>query len=425
MSLVLNVEILGEFKKLTTATKGAENSLNGLSQKATKIGSSIKRVIGAVGLTLGLRAIVGGFKDAIAAAEEAQTANARIDSIAKSMDEFGNRTEQVTKRIKDYAQELSLSVGIDDEVIKKTQAKLLTFRNLTKTSDVMGGSFDRATRAAIDMAAAGFGEATSNATQLGKALNDPIAGITALNRSGIQFTEDQKELIKTLVESGDVLTAQDLILKEIEAQVGGTAEATANATDKMDVAFKSVSESIGLVLLPIVESFSEWLIDVVPDIQNFFAELIDPTSEMGEKWAGMVAVLKIASDTFGDLLAVFGGGDAVFSAVIGFITVIAAGLGQLVFVLGRVAEGWSAIFEGDFGKAFTISSNFAKDYSAFVRSQNQALTPSNRTQPPGSNLTQMREGGITINVNNPNATAQDIVNALNKARKADGSLALR
>jgi hypothetical protein len=38
-----------------------------------------------------------------------------------------------------------------------------------------------------------------------------------------------------------------MILKAIETQVGGTAEATANATDKMRVGFTQVTETVGLL----------------------------------------------------------------------------------------------------------------------------------------------------------------------------------
>ena len=305
MSLILNVEILGEFKKLTAATQGAQASLQGLGDKVGGIAKGIGRTIGTLAIALGFTSIVQGFKDSVKAAEEAAVANERIDAIALSMDEFGAQTKKVTDRIKAYAEQQSLSVGIDDEVIKATQAKLLTFRNLTKTADTMGGSFDRATMAAIDLAAAGFGEATSNATQLGKALNDPIAGITALNRAGIQFTDDQKELIKSLVESGDMLEAQDIILKEVESQVGGTAEATATASQKMTIAFGEISESVGEILLPIVEKFATWLVEVLPKIKTFFAELLDPTTEMGQKWEGMIGVLKNTGTQFDELLGKF------------------------------------------------------------------------------------------------------------------------
>jgi phage-related protein len=156
----------------------------------------------------------------------------------------------------------------------------------------MGGAFDRATMAAIDMAAAGFGEAESNAVQLGKALNDPIKGITALTRSGITFTEQEKELIKTLVESGKTLEAQDMILKAIETQVGGTAEATANASDKMRVGFKLVSEEIGTALLPIFEDLVKFLTEnVIPRMQGFAEWAGKNTQTLKILGIGLVAIV--------------------------------------------------------------------------------------------------------------------------------------
>jgi predicted sugar kinase len=141
MSLVLNVEILGEFKKLTAATQGAQNSLSGLQKKASGIAKGIGRVVGALGLTLGFSAMVRGFNEATEAAEQARVANDRIEAIAKSMDEFGNQTAKVTKRIQDYADSQEFSLGVDADVIKATQAKLLTFRNLTKTAGEMSSEW--------------------------------------------------------------------------------------------------------------------------------------------------------------------------------------------------------------------------------------------------------------------------------------------
>ena len=422
MSLVLNVEILGEFKKLTTATQGAQTSLEKLQSGVGSIASGIGKAVGALALTLGFTSIVQGFKDSIAAAEEAKVANDRIDAIAKSMDEFGTRTEQVTDRIKAYAEEQSLSVGVDDEVIKATQAKLLTFRELTKTADVMGGSFDRATMAALDMAAAGFGEATSNATQLGKALNDPIAGITALNRAGIQFTEDQKALIASLVQSGDILKAQDIILTEIEAQVGGTAEATATASQKMSIAFGEISESVGEILLPLVEQFAEWLIGVVPDIQKFFEELVDPTTEMGEKWQGMIGILQNTGEQFDILLGKFGQKPSE-GGIMDWVTTLAAGLGQIVFFLNYIGDSIGRLSQGKFGEQLTAALNYGKAYEEFVRQQNLSLTPTDII--PMTPQQADRALGVVININNGNITAQEIADKINRANRNAGTSLIR
>jgi hypothetical protein len=99
-----------------------------------------------------------------------------------------------------------MQTGMDNLSIKATEAKLLTFKNLAMTADEVGGAFDRAMLAAIDLAAAGFGTAESNAVQLGKALEDPIKGIAALSKSGVTFTEVEKEKIKAALSSRAVFS---------------------------------------------------------------------------------------------------------------------------------------------------------------------------------------------------------------------------
>jgi hypothetical protein len=76
------------------------------------------------------------------------------------------------------------------------------------------------------------------AIQLGKALNDPTQGVSALSRVGVSFTDVQKDMIKKLQESGDMMGAQRIILGELEKQFGGTAEAVGKtlpgALDRLD-----------------------------------------------------------------------------------------------------------------------------------------------------------------------------------------------
>ena len=421
MSLVLNVEILGEFKKLTAATQGAQNSLSGLQKRASSIARGIGRVVGALGLTLGFAAMVRGFKDVTSAAEDANVANERIDAIAKSMDEFGDDTAKVTKRIKDYADSQEFLLGVDADVIKATQAKLLTFRNLTKTAGELGGSFDRATKAAIDMAAAGFGSAESNATQLGKALNDPIKGITALNRAGIQFTEDQKELIQSLVDSGKVLEAQDLILKEIESQVGGTAAATATASQKMTLAFGAVQEAVGQVLLPILEKFSAWFVSVLPSIQNFFKAMMTAldSPQVRSAFGSLGASLGKLGQSLGKLFGVTAGPEA--NGFISFFTVLAGVLDSIVKTIDVMVTGFKNAFP-----VFNTFSNLVNGIASALISISgytpPAALPSIPSSPTnGPNITSNTKQPVTININKGNVTAKEIANAVNKGAKTTGS----
>jgi hypothetical protein len=191
--------------------------------------------------------------------QRAEQANKRVFAIAKSMNLFGSETGKVTKRLTDLGDQLERETGLTAESIKETQAKLLTFKQIAITADEAGGAFDRATQAAIDMGAAGFGEATNNAVQLGKALQNPIKGVTALARSGITFTDQERAKIRALVESNRMLEAQDMILDAVETQVQGTAAATATATTKMRNAFGEVSDIVGESLAPAFESSAKEL----------------------------------------------------------------------------------------------------------------------------------------------------------------------
>jgi hypothetical protein len=423
MSLVLNVEILGEFKKLTAATQGAQKSLGGMRKKMSSVAKGIGRVVGALGLTLGFAAIVKGFKDTTAAAEDANVANERIDAIAKSMDEFGDETAKVTKRIKDYADGQEFSLGVDADVIKATQAKLLTFRNLTKTAGELGGSFDRATNAAIDMAAAGFGSAESNATQLGKALNDPIKGITALNRAGIQFTEDQKELIQSLVDSGEVLEAQDLILKEIESQVGGTAAATATASEKMELAFGAVQESIGQVLLPLFEKITDWFIGVLPDIQRFFESMMDAldSPEVKQAFGSLEKSLGNLGDSLGKLFGVTSGPDA--NGFIQFFTVLAQILDGIVQTVDVMVQSFKNAFP-IFNTYSNLVSGIANALVAIKGTSLPSIAPPSTSAPNfggGKKGSSAAKQNVTININKGNVTAKEIAKAVNKGTKTGGA----
>ena len=256
--------------RIKIAAEYDQRGLKKAQQELANFGDKAKKALAAVGVAtaaVGIGLIKFG-ADSISAAQNVEQANRRLDQVAKSMNLFGAETEKVSQRLIDFAEKNEVLVGVDGEVIKATQAKLLTFKQLAQTADSVGGSFDRATMAALDLAAAGFGSAETNAVQLGKALQDPIKGITALARSGVTFTAQEKEKIKALTESGQILEAQNLILSAIETQVGGTAEATAKASDRMKLAFENILETVGAQLLPVFEDFADEVIAIAPELEQ-------------------------------------------------------------------------------------------------------------------------------------------------------------
>lgn len=240
-------------------------------------GNGLKKIAGLLVAAFAVDKIKDFAVEAVKAAEGVQQANNRLQAVATSMGTFGDSTQQVTQRMIQFAESKEMLLGVDAEVLKSTQAQLLTFENLAKSAGTAGGMFDRATVAAADMAAVFGGTADQNAVKLGKALQDPVKGVSALTRVGVTFTAEQKKLIEQMVNSNNVLGAQDYILKTIEKQVGGTAAATATASEKMKLAFDNVKESVGMALLPVFEDLTAVLLpliqDVTPELQKFFEEL--------------------------------------------------------------------------------------------------------------------------------------------------------
>lgn len=327
--------------------KGVRQAQQELGNLGKGIGIAFAAVSAAV---VGAGIAIARFgSEAITAAEEVRQADNRLGQVAESMGLFGAQTELVTKRLIEFAEANELNLAIDAETIKLTQSKLLTFKQLATSADETGGAFDRATMAALDLAAAGFGSAETNATQLGKALQDPIKGLTALTRSGVTFTKQEKENIKVLVESGQTLKAQDLILQAIETQVGGTAEATAKSSDKMKLAFENVYETVGEALLPAFDDFTQVVTELTPQIADalvpiaeylavVFKNQVLPAIQDFTKWlASPQGTQKVKELT-----------DAVFD-----------GIGKFVDFTGKVIENFSAIKAlaiglGTFAIAFNV-----------------------------------------------------------------------
>jgi phage-related protein len=327
---------------------------------------------GFIGPALFAGAITGAlsFGKAIIQAGEAERAqNDLLENIATSMGLFGNQASQVAGRVADYAQAQSLATGVDEDAIKAGQAKLLTFSNIAKTAGEAGGSFDRATKAAMDLSAAGFGSVESASLQMGKALQDPIKGMNALRRSGVTFSESEKETIKNMVASGKAAEAQNIILKAVEMQVGGSAEATATGSARMKAAFENLKENLATGIMPMFDRFAKFMADtVMPKLSDLALKLGPMFEKMGaavgpvlstigtifsniftamqpaiEKLSPLFAQLMGSFSPFGIILKVieplipqiFGALSNILVALMPAITAIVDGIGQVAGMLSQ------------------------------------------------------------------------------------------
>jgi hypothetical protein len=274
----IKIAIVTDF--VGTGLQKATAEFKQLEGTGKKAGFILKKSL--IPATAALGAFAGFMVNAAKGAEEARQANQRLGNVLDSMG-FGEATDRVTA----YAESLEKTIAVDADVIKATQTKLATFGALTKSVGKAGGAFDRATLAALDLAAAGFGTAEGNAVQLGKALENPIKGLASLAKSGVTFTDAEKEKIKALTESGRLLEAQDIILKAVEKQVGGTAKESASSFEKLKFAVMGVADTFGDLLLPAMDA----LVPIAAAISKWATENPELMKKISIAFVGFTAAV--------------------------------------------------------------------------------------------------------------------------------------
>jgi hypothetical protein len=285
----LMVEILGDSKNAVQAFKQTGDAAKTTEGAANKTGLSFAGIAKGVATGLAVKKVIDFGRESVKAAEESAVAHNRL---VATFAQAGDSTGAMAAAAEKYAGSLSKATGVDDEAIMGAQALLATFHSLTTPTAKQADLFNRATAAAADLAAAGFGSLDTNATQLGKALEDPTKGMTALAKSGVSFSDAQKEQIKQMQKSGDLLGAQKIVMAGVEDQVKGTAQATATESAKMSVAWGNFQESVGAALLPFIDKITSKLTGLFEFVSENSGWLVPLVTAMAVLVGGLLAVTK-------------------------------------------------------------------------------------------------------------------------------------
>ena len=252
-------------------TRQFDKALGASMRKMQNFGRSTKKL--GKSMTMGLTAPIAalGFT-AVKAFDQQAKAIAQVEAGLKST---GATVGFTSKQLQQMASDLqNKTIFGDEEILKGATSQLLTFTNIA------GDQFARTQAVALDLATRLDGDLKSASIQLGKALNDPIANLSALSRSGIQFSEDQKQVIKSLTESGRLAEAQTVILDELEKQYGGSAEAAAKAgtggLKQLANSFGDLQEEFGKIIMeflpPVIDGFKNMLAtfqNLSPEVKKF------------------------------------------------------------------------------------------------------------------------------------------------------------
>lgn len=249
----------GKVKKLDKASKATEKSSARVAGRWKQLGASAK--IGAAGA--GVLALKLG-KDALAEYREAYKIGKRTNSVIEST---GGVAGISAKHVGTLAESISNKTAVDDEEIQNASNMLLTFQKIRNEAGKNNAVFDRATAAAVDLSASGFGSVKSASKMLGKALNDPTKGLAAMSKVGVTFSKGQEDQIKKMVETGDVLGAQKAIMDQVEQKVKGSAAAQADPLDKLNTKWKNILETAGTQLMPALSAVANFILGtLIPGI---------------------------------------------------------------------------------------------------------------------------------------------------------------
>lgn len=247
-SLIVNVEAqTGQF------VKGLDRAKSGLGSLQKSMASFITSASG-LGTLLGAGALGAGLRSCVQDFMEDERAAKLLDSQIRAT---GASAGLAASTIRDMSSSLQETTRFADETTNAAAGVLLSFKA------IKGDTFREAMTAAQDLSTVMGQDLQTSVVQIGKALSDPVSGLTALRRVGVMFTEDQKNMIKTLVETGDVLGAQKLILAELAGEFGGAATADAKSfAGQMDVLknqFGELKEAIGAIIPVTMDAFNDLL----------------------------------------------------------------------------------------------------------------------------------------------------------------------
>jgi len=289
--LIAALELQDKFSKPLGKAEGAiggfEKRLSGMQRNAALAGQGVNRgltnlaKIGVVGAVAGVGLLVVNVKKGVDALNELENVTVATQTVLKSTNGISGQTAEGIREMSEEYE--NLNATIDDKVIQSGANLLLTFTNIRDKA------FEPTLEAALNMneALGGGPEGLQGiVTTLGRALNDPAKGLSRLEKRGATFTDQQKEEIKALQESGDMLGAQEIILDRLADLYGGRFAAAGDTAAGKQAALadriEDVQKALAGPLLPAIDRVRDKLIDFLGSDR-----VLQGAEQLGESIAGL------------------------------------------------------------------------------------------------------------------------------------------
>lgn len=307
------------FASVKKHLQGIDDAVSRAQDRLTRWGGGLTKI--GAGISAVMAPAILAFSGSVQAFDDSAKAAAKVEQAIKST---GGAAGFAAAQLFEVAAGLQDVTRFDgDEILNKVTAQLLTFTNIA------GSEFLRAQTAALDLATVLDGDLQSASIMLGKALNDPVKGLSALGKAGIQFSEQQKEVIKSLAEAGDLAAAQQIILGELERQYGGQAEAAAQAgmgaVDQLKNAWGDVVETVGGVIA-----------SILPPVVDFFRTMVDGFLGLPEPMQRFIVVAGLVAAALGPLTIAAGAAAIALGALSGPVLIAGAAITGLIALVAAL-----------------------------------------------------------------------------------------
>ena len=395
-NLALNIQILGEFGKLTDATRGATSQLSGLSKTATSISQGMNKAFGLIGAGFSLNFL----KNALNEAGKEAVADAKsMNLLALAMENTGLATAETVKEAEASIKQMSLQSAIaDDQLRPAFQKMFIATGDLTKSN--------RYLQIALDASAATGKDLDSVSQAMAKSL---AGSDTALLK-----------LIPSLRNAQDPLA-------ELEKTFKGAAKEAAQTDpyQRLNVVFGEIKESVGNSLIPLLNNLADYFITALPKIEKFAdglsSALDDP--RVRQSIRTMETALGNLGFTIGSLF-----GSTETDEAKGFMNFWVV-LSGVIEALATSMNALLAPISAAFGNTKPME-NYLDGLLNGLMSIIGGAT-GRRTLPAiPDNMGRSEQGRGSIIINNnvtarTDATAQEIANAINRANRATGTNLIR
>lgn len=326
-SAKIDADSTGFRRELKRAERDASKSFRAMSKET----HGFRRALGGIakgGALAGFGAIAAVVHEGSEELVENQKLTAQTGAVIRST---GGVARVTARDVSKLSAEIHKKTGVDDAQVTAGQNMLLTFKGVRNEAGKGAQTFDRATRSAVDMSVALGMDAKDAALQLGKALNDPAKGVTRLTRVGVTFTAEQTKLIEELAKTGKTAQAQAIMLRELESEFGGSAEA--------------YGETLPAQLARAREAFAEVSAEIVAEFVPAFEHGIEQAREgidAMREWAAspkgseQIEALATGARTLGEAIGVVGG------ALVQTTGFLVDHRGAVVPLTAAVASMWTA-----------------------------------------------------------------------------------